>query len=182
MTFYHKRGRDDIPLIRKKTIVKTFAVFFCVIGGYLFVRTNYTNCINTTGILNSSQSVDEDWFDGNITNFQNKADAYNYIVLRKTAIERYGDFSCQSSTKTGMCAFKVETLIEALQICNAYADVCTGFVLTRDMNIRLKHQVRQLSYDNQAVTFLKIAFLSRIGHSVTEAPELYGRMASSRKS
>lgn len=79
-----------------------------------------------------------------------------------------------------MCAFKVETLIEALQICNAYSDVCTGFVLTRDMNIRLKHQVRRLSYDNQAVTFVKTAFLSRIGHSVAQTPELYGRMRPSK--
>ena len=181
MSFYHKRGKDDVPLIRKKTIVKTFAVFFCVIGGgYLFVRTNYYNCIKTTGILNSSHSKEEDWFDANITNFQNKGDAHNYIVLRKTAIERYGDFSCQSSTKTGMCAFKVETLIEALQICNAYSDVCTGFELTRDMNIRLKHQARRLSYDNQAVTFVKTEFLSRIGHSVAQSPELYGRMRPSK--
>ena len=91
MSFYDKRGKDDVPLIRKKTIVKTFAVFFCVIGGYLFVRTNYSNYIKTTGILNSSHSKEEDWFDANITNFQKKADAHNYIVLRKTAIERYGD-------------------------------------------------------------------------------------------
>ena len=31
----------------------------------------------------------------------------------------------------------------------------TGFVVTSDMNIRLKHQVRRLTYDSQAATFVK---------------------------
>lgn len=126
MSFYDKRGKDDVPLIRKKTIVKTFAVFFCVIGGYLFVRTNYPNCIKTTGILNSSHSKEEDWFDANITNFQNKADAHNYIVLRKTAIERYGDFSCQrklqcvrsrSRRSLKPCKSVMRTLMFARDLC-----------------------------------------------------------------
>ena len=124
------------------------------------MRQNYTNCKSSTELQDSNQ---EDWFDGNITEFQNKANIYNYVVLRKTTIEAHGDFSCSSSIKPRMCAFKVKTLVQAVQLCNVYADVCVAFVLTRDMNIRLKHQVRRLNYDNQAGTFVKSAFVPSIG-------------------
>ena len=67
--------------------------------------------------------------------------------------------------------FKVETLIQAVQICDVYADVCAAFVLTRDMNIRLKHQVRRVNYDSQAVTLVKSAFVPRIGQ--TQPPKLF---------
>lgn len=66
---------------------------------------------------------------------------------------------------------KVETLIQAVQMCNVYGDVCVGFVLTRDMNIRLKHQVKRLSFDSQAVTLVKSAFVPRFGQ--TQLPKLF---------
>ena len=167
MTFYQKLGKDDTPLLRRKTILKTF-VFLIAVVGLFFIRKNFVNYKNTTEIHDSSNSFEEDWFDGNITNFQNKANVHNYIVLRKTTIPDHGDFLCSSSEKKGMCAFKVETLIHAVQICNVYSDICTGFVLTRDMNIRLKYQVRRLNYDSQAVTFVKSAFASRFGNAWLE--------------
>lgn len=181
MTFYHNRGKDDTTgFARKKTTLRTFVVLLCFLGGLLFLGSNHMSCKDTAGKLETRRNVEDDWFDGNITSFQNKADAYSYIVLRKTAIGRYGDFSCHSSQKKGMCAFKVETIIEAIQICNAYAEICTGFVLTKDMNIRLMHQVRRLSYNDQTVTFIKTAFVSRIGYSVAEAPQLYARKGISK--
>ena len=128
--------------------------------GWFFVRQSYTLCKISTELPDSSQ---EDWFDGNITEFQTEANIYNYVVLRKTTIESHGDFSCSSSIIPRTCAYKVETLLQAVQLCNAYLDVCVAFVLTKDMTIRLKHQVRRLNYDSQAVTFVKSSFVSRIG-------------------
>ena len=101
--------------------------------------------------------------------FQNKANAFEYIVLRKTTIEHYGDFSCYQSNTRGKCVFKVESLLEAVQICNAYADVCMRFVLTRDMDVYLKHQVRRLIFDKREVTFIKNAFLSKIGERIADS-------------
>ena len=124
------------------------------------MRQNYTNCKSVTATYESSP---EDWFDGNITKFQNKANIYKYVVLRKTTIEAHDDFSCSSSLKPKMCMYKVDTLVQAVQICNVYGDVCVAFVLTRDMNIRLKHRVRRVNYDSQAVTFVKNAFVPRFG-------------------
>lgn len=158
MTFHQNRGQDNTFGCRRKTIFK-FVVFLYVLGGWCFVRQNYTNCKSFTG---THESRPEDWFDGNITKFQNKATIYNYVVLRKTTIEAHGDFSCSSSLKPRMCMYKVDTLVQAVQICNVYADVCAAFVLTRDMNVRLKHQVRRVNYDSQAVTFVKDAFAPRI--------------------
>lgn len=133
------------------------------------MRQNYMSCKTATGIHDSRL---EDWFDGNITKFQNiAANVYDFVVLRKTTIESHGDFSCSSSEKPRMCAFKVDTLLQAVQICNVYAGVCAAFVLTRDMNVQLKHQVRRLNYDSQAVTFVKSAFVPRIGN--TQAPKLF---------
>lgn len=162
MTFYQNRGQDTTFVCRRKIILK-LVVFLCVLVGWCFVRQNYTNCkrSSSTELQDSSK---EDWFDGNITEFQNKANIYSYVVLRKTTIESHGDFSCSSSIKPRMCMYKVETLVQAVQICNVYANVCAAFVLTRDMNVRLKHQVRRLNYDNQAVTFVKSAFVPRIGN------------------
>lgn len=158
MTFYQNRGQDNTFGCRRKTIFK-LVVFLCVLGGWCFVRQNYTNSKSFTPTYESSP---EDWFDGNVTKFQNKANIYNYVVLRKTTIEAYGDFSCSSSLKPRMCMYKVDTLVQAVQMCNVYADVCAAFVLSRDMNIRLKHQVRRVNYDSQAVTFVKNAFAPRI--------------------
>ena len=174
MTRYQDRGKDHVPVIRKKRIFKTFAVLMCVFGACLFLRQNNANCPCATEKLDSSHSIDEDWFEGNITKFQTEANTYNYIVLRKTTVERYGDFSCHSSKTRGICAFNVSSLIEAIQICNAYADVCSGFALTRDMIARLKHQIRRLTYNKGEVTFIKNAFVARIGHSVAESQKLYG--------
>ena len=158
MTFYQNRGQDNTFGCRRKTIFK-LVIFLCVLGGWYFMRQNYTHSKSFTGMHESSP---EDWFDGNITKFQNKANIYNYVVLRKTTIEVHGDFSCSSSLKPRMCVYKVDTLIQAVQICNVYADVCAAFVLTRDMNVRLKHQVRRVNYDSQAATFVKNAFAPRI--------------------
>ena len=159
MTFYQNRGQDNTFGCRRKTIFKLL-IFLCVLGGWCFVRQNYTKCKSFTTTYESSP---EDWFDGNITKFQNKANIYKYVVLRKTTIEAHDDFSCFSSLKPKMCLYKVDTLVQAVQICNVYGDVCVAFVLTRDMNIRLKHQVRRVNYDSQAVTFVKNAFAPRIG-------------------
>ncbi len=161
MTSYHNRGQDT-TFVCKRKIVLTLVVFLCVLVGWCFVRQNYTNCERSTE--SEADSSKEDWFDGNITEFQNKANIYNYVVIRKTTIEAHGDFSCSSSIKPKMCVYKVETLVQAVQKCNVYADVCAAFVLTRDMNVRLKHQVRRLNYDNQAVTLVKSAFVSRTGN------------------
>lgn len=159
MTFYQNRTQDNTFGCRRKTIFKLF-IFLCVLGGWCFVRQNYTNCKSFT---TTHELIPEDWFDGNITKFQSKANIHNYVVLRKTTIEAHGDFSCSSSLKPRMCMYKVDTLLQAVQICNVYADVCVAFVLTKDMNIRLKHQVRQVNYDSQAATFVKNAFAPRIG-------------------
>ncbi len=163
MTFYQNRGQDNTGFVCKRKIALKLVVFLCVLVGWFFVRQNYANCerSSTTELQDSSK---DDWFDGNITEFQNKANIYNYVVLRKTTIEAHGDFSCSSSIKPKMCVYKVETLVQAVQICNVYADVCAAFVLTGDMNVRLKHQVRRLNYDNQAATLVKSAFVPRIGN------------------
>lgn len=159
MAFYQNRAQDNTFGCWRKTIFKLF-IFLCVLGGWCFVRQNYTNCKSFT---TTHELIPEDWFDGNITKFQSKANIHNYVVLRKTTIEAHGDFSCSSSLKPRMCMYKVDTLVQAVQICNVYADVCVAFVLTKDMNIRLKHQVRQVNYDSQAATFVKNAFAPRIG-------------------
>ena len=170
MVFYQSRGQDKRFILRRKTIFK-FIILLCVLGGWYTIRLSYTVCKNSAEKYDSEISRPEDWFDGNITRFQNKANLYNYVVLRKTTIDAYGDFSCSSSEKRRMCSFKVETLIQAVQMCNVYGDVCVGFVLTRDMNIRLKHQVKRLNFDSQAVTLVKSAFVPRFGQ--TQLPKLF---------
>ncbi len=176
MTFYQNRGKDITFFCRRKTVLK-LVVFLCILIGWCFVRQNYTNFkrFSTTELQDSSK---DDWFDGNITEFQNKANIYNYVVLRKTTIEAHGDFSCSSSIKPKMCVYKVESLAQAVQKCNVYGDVCAAFVLTRDMNVQLKHQVRRLNYDNQAVTLVKSAFVSRIGN--VPSPKLFKAANKSR--
>ena len=159
------------PLSERRRFLKTFVVLLLGLGGCLYVRRKDVNIRNYIGKSDSTHSIEEDWFERNITMFQNKANAFEYIVLRKTTIEHYGDFSCHPSNTRRKCTltFKVESLLEAIQICDAYADVCMGFVLTRDMNMHFKHQVRRLIYGRREVTFIKKAFLSKIGERITHS-------------
>ena len=157
------------PLSERRRFLKTFVVVLFVLGGCLYLRRKNVNFRNYIGKSDSSHSIEEDWFERNITMFQNKANALGYIVLRKATIEHYGDFSCHRSNTRRKCAFNVKSLLEAVQICNAYADVCMGFVLTRDMNMHLKHQIRRLIYGKREVTFIKNAFLSKIGERIADS-------------
>ena len=107
-----------------------------------------------------NSSIKEEWCEANITDFQLSFIANKYIVLRKTTVHGHGDFACSSSLKRGMCVFKIKTLTQAAKICNTYADVCKAFVLTKDMSIRLVHQVKRPTYDSQAALFVKREYLN----------------------
>ena len=51
------------------------------------------NYRNLTGSCDPSVSIKEDWFDGNITDFQiNSPNANNYVVIRKITIYGHSDF------------------------------------------------------------------------------------------
>lgn len=85
------------PLSERRRFLKTFVVLLLGLGGCLYVRRKDVNIRNYIGKSDSTHSFEEDWFERNITMFQNKANAFEYIVLRKTTIDHYGDFSCHRS-------------------------------------------------------------------------------------
>lgn len=65
MMFYQNCGQDNMFGCRRKIIFKFF-IFFCVFGGWCFMRQNYINCKSFIIIYELSF---EDWFDGNIIKF-----------------------------------------------------------------------------------------------------------------
>ena len=152
MVFNQDFWKNVKALLKLRTILKV-VVFLCIaLGGWFCLA---LLCTDYSKSASSISSIKEEWFEANITDFQLSFIANKYIVLRKTTVHGHGDFACSSSVKRGMCAFKIKTLTQAAKICNTYADVCKAFVLTKDMSIRLVHQVKRPTYDSQAALFVK---------------------------
>ena len=111
------------------------------------IRTNYL-------------STEKDWFEGNITSFEmwQKNTKFSFTVFRRSTVKTEGDFSCSSSEVAGSCAFKVDNIIQGVQLCNVYRQVCIGFVLTKGMKVYLKHKAKHLHYSNEAALFIRKSY------------------------
>jgi dTDP-4-dehydrorhamnose 3,5-epimerase-like enzyme len=90
----------------------------------------------------------------------------SFTVFKKKGLEgRLGDFSCSPSIRKSKCAFHVENLGEATQICKVYGEVCKAFVLTKEKEglvIYLKHNVLRVEKNNHSALFVKTRFIPKL--------------------
>ena len=61
---------------------------------------------------------------------KNKISKAQFVQLREADSPQFGDFECGGSVVPKCCAFEVESGDEAKGICNAFAQVCKGFVIS----------------------------------------------------
>ncbi|XP_031556490.1 uncharacterized protein LOC116293225 [Actinia tenebrosa] len=119
-------------------------------------------------IHNLRRTPIEDAFNRRISLFMSyQGRNLNFTVFKRRALEgRVGDFSCSSSIHPSKCAFHVDNLIQAIQICKVYDDVCKGFVLTEEKGglvIYLKHDVARVHKSNDSALFVRTCFVPKEG-------------------
>lgn len=171
MNLVNRQGK--VLFIRKKVLL--FIIVFITVGVLIWRMRKIRQPISVKnfrprdGLLKkltmnyfiSSLSSDKDWFQSNITKFEQwqRKTNLNFTVFRRSTVERDGDFSCSSSERLGSCAFKIESIIQGVSLCNKYSYVCVGFVLTKDMMVYLKYRAEKLQYTSEAASFIRQSYL-----------------------
>lgn len=135
-------------------------IFLFLVYHWIFVKIDRIQDLRRRSI--------EDVFNRRITLFMSgQGRNSNFTVFKRQALQgRVGDFACSSSIRRTKCAFRIDNLSQATQICNVYGDVCKGFVLTKEkvgLVIYLKHDVERVQKRNDSALFVKTCFVPKEG-------------------
>ena len=101
-----------------------------------------------------------------------------YIQIRESDSPSIGDFHCGGTEVGNCCAFYVNNVNEAKEICNSYRDYCRGFVLsTLGANAQRQQYLMYLKTRADSMTsnfltdfFVKSKYMNSIGWRKYEAP------------
>ena len=94
-----------------------------------------------------------------------------YLQIREADSTILGDFLCNMSAVEKCCSFYVQTVEEAKNICDAFQDICKGFVMsTMSSSIKsfqylayFKDNVSNMNVNFLTDFFVKTQFLPQIG-------------------
>lgn len=162
------KGKGKIIFLRKKVLV--FGALVFIVAGLLTWQAQERSVpkFSEDGLWQKLRRgivwSNEDWFEKNLTKFEEwKRQAnLNFTVMRQTTIKTEGDFSCSTSEILGFCAFKVDSVIQAVSQCNKYHRVCVGFVLRKNMMVHLKYKIVKPLFSNEAATFIRYSYLKNL--------------------
>ena len=101
-----------------------------------------------------------------------------YIQIRESDSPSIGDFHCGGTQVHNCCAFYVNNIDEAKEICNSYRDYCRGFVLStlganaqrQQYLMYLKTRADSMSSNFLTDFFVKSKYMNSIAWRKYEAP------------